>query len=322
MALVIVSIFNPFYQKLLKLCRNRNYLAASVGTLIVFLGVLIPISIFLLALVQQALVLYQAIQELHSSGGLRDWVGSLTSYLVGLKNYVHDWGITITPEKIINFGISFLQSLGNKIYNSIGLIAANIFSLGLNFFLTVVLVFVFFVSGKTTKKFIMELIPIPHNEKERLITRFQELSSAIFLGNGLISAVEGAIGGILLYIFGVSGALIWAVAMAIGAFLPLVGASVVVIPAAIYLFLIGDIWQSIVFLVINLIQIIILESYVKPRLIGTKSQMHAFLVFLSIIAGIQVYGVFGLFYGPLLVTIFLSLAEIYKEHYRDVLMKY
>jgi predicted PurR-regulated permease PerM len=66
---------------------------------------------------------------------------------------------------------------------------------------------------------------------------------------------------------------------------------------------------------------IILEAYAKPRLIGTKSQMHGLLVFLSIIAGVQVYGVFGLFYGPLLVTIFLSLSEIYKDHYREELLK-
>jgi predicted PurR-regulated permease PerM len=321
MALVIVSIFNPLYKYLLKLCRNRYYWAATLGTLIVFLGVMIPLTLFMISLIQQALVLYQAVQELHYSGGLRDWIGVLTNYLQGLRTYAQGLGITITPEKIINYGITFLQSIGNNIYQSIGSIAANLVSLTFNFFLIVVMVFVFFVSGRTAKKFLMELVPIRQDEKERLIKRFQELSSAVFLGSGLISAAQGVIGGFLLYIFGVDGALIWGVVMAIAAFLPLIGASIVVIPASIYLFLIGDTWQAIVFLCINVIQMVILETFVKPRLIGTKSRMHGLLVFMSIIAGVQVYGVFGLFYGPLLVTMFLSLAEIYQEHYREELLK-
>lgn len=320
-ALVIVSIFNPIYKQLLKLFNNRNYWAAVIGTLIVFLGVMIPLTLFMISLIQQTLVLYQAVQELHSSGGLRDWVGSLTNYLQGLRAHAQGFGITITPEKIINFGISFLQSVGNKIYLSIGAIAANLVSLTFNFFLTVVLVFVFFVSGRTAKNFLMDLVPIRQEEKERLVKRFQELSSAVFLGSGLISVAQGAIGGLTLYIFGVEGALIWGVVMAIAAFLPLVGASIVVIPASIYLFLIGDTWQAIVFLCINVVQMVVLETFLKPRLIGTKSRMHGLLVFMSIIAGVQVYGVFGLFYGPLLVTMFLSLAEIYKEHYREELLK-
>jgi predicted PurR-regulated permease PerM len=321
MALVIVSIFSPAYNRLLKICNKRNYLAAGLATLIVFLGVLIPLSIFMLSLIQQSLIFYQAIEELHSSGGLKNWLGSLSNYLENIKLYASNFGLIITPEKIINFGVKFLQSLGDKIYNSVGLIAANLFSLSFNFFLTVVLVFVFFISGKTAKKFLMELVPIPQDEKERLIKRFQELSSAVFLGNGLISVAEGAIGGVLLYIFDISGALLWGVIMAIAAFLPLVGASVVVIPAAAYLFLIGNHVQALIFIVLNSIQIIILESYVKPQLIGTKSQMHGLLVFLSLIAGVQVYGLFGLFYGPLVVTMFLSLAEIYKEHYKEQLIK-
>jgi predicted PurR-regulated permease PerM len=321
MALVIVSIFNPLYKRLFKLCRKRDYLAASIGTLLVFLCVMIPLTLFMVSLIQQALVMYKAVSELHRTGGLKDWVGSLTNYLQNFKNYALGIGITITPEKVINYGISFLQSIGNRIYASIGSIAANVISLSFNFFLTVVLVFVFFVSGASAKKFVMELIPIPRDEKERLVKRFQELSSAVFIGNGLISAAEGAIGGILLFIFGVNGALIWGVIMAIAAFLPLVGASVVVFPAAVYLFLIGDIWQSIVFLSVNIVQMVIFEAYVKPRLIGTKSQMHSLLVFLSFIAGVQVYGVIGLFYGPLLVTMFLSLSEIYKEHYKETLLK-
>lgn len=321
MAIVIVSIFNPIYLRLLKFFGHRDYLAAAISTLLVFLGVMIPLSAFLIALVQQGLALFQTTQFLTSSANIASWVTSLKSYLEMLADYLSSFGINISADHILKLATSFSQALSTRIYESIGLIATNILSLSLNFVLTVALVFVFFVSGKAVKHFVVDLIPLPDDEKERLVKRFRELSMAVFVGNGLISLLEGVLGGLSFLVFGISGALIWGVVMVITAFLPVVGAAIVVIPAAIYLFLMGQTWQAIVFLCFNTVQLVVLETFVKPRVIGTKSQMHAALVFMSILAGIQIYGIFGLFYGPLLVTLFLALAEIYKEHYRDRLLK-
>lgn len=321
MAIVVVSIFSPTHEYLLKWCKNRTYLTASISTTLVFLCVMVPISLFLFALLQQGLAIYQATQKLNDSGDFTLWLESLKDYLEWWQNYLANFGIAISTEKILNFAANLFRALGQRFYDSIGFIATNLLALSFNFFLTVALVFVFFVSGRATKEYIMDLFPIPLDEKERLAKRFQELSSAVFLGNGFISIIEGLIGGFSFYIFNIPGALLWGVAVALAAFLPLVGASVVIIPAAIYLFLTEATWKAVVFLIINLGQLVILETIVKPRLIGTKSQMHSALVFLSILAGVQVYGLFGLFYGPLLVTMFLSLVEIYKEHYRDLLIK-
>jgi len=320
MSLVIVSIFNPLHKLILRMTRSRPYLSATISTLIVFLMVMIPSTLFLFALIDQALSFYQTTQQLTSSGNFSDWIASLKNYLDLLRDYLLSYGINITPEPIIKMATTFSQALGKKLYDSIGLVATNLISLTFNFVLTVALVFVFFVSGRATKTFLMDLVPIPDNEKERLVKRFRELVSAVFMGNGLISLLEGILGGILFYLFNIPGALIWAAVMTIAAFMPFVGATVVIIPATIYLFLVTETWKAILFVSLNTVYLSILETMLKPRLIGNKSQMHAALVFLSIIAGVQIYGMLGLFYGPLLVTMFLSLAQIYKEHYRDRLL--
>lgn len=321
MALVIVSLFRPIHLKLLKAFKQREYLAAAVSTILVFLGVMIPLTAFALVLTQQGLVLFQATQRLTTSTDISVWLTSLRGYLESLNGYLADFGIRVSTERILKFATSFSQAIGGWIYDSIGLIATNLLLLGLNFIITVALVFVFFISGRAAKQFVMDLVPLPDDEKERLAKRFHELASAVFVGNGLICALEGFLGGLSFFAFQMSGALIWGVVMAITSFLPVVGASVVVIPATVYLFLIDKSLLAILFLVFNSLQLIILETVVKPKLIGTKSQMHAVLVFLSVLAGIQVYGAFGLFYGPLLVTTFLALAEIYKEHYREGLLR-
>lgn len=319
-ALIIVSLFSSVHQRLLRLCGGRDYLAAGLATFLVFLGVLIPIVGFMALLAQEGLALFQATQNLTDSPHVADWMNTLKHYVDMVNQNLPPFNAKLSFEKILKASEGFLQAMGLWFYDSIGLIASNILSLVLNFLLTIALVFVFFVSGRATKIFIMELVPLPDDEKERVVTRFRELSRAVFIGNGLISVLEGFLGGLSFFIFGIEGALLWGVLIAITAFLPLIGAAIVIIPATIYLLLNDGMWQALVFLIFNTIHMMCLETLVKPRLIGTKSQMHAALVFMSILAGVQIYGVLGLFYGPLLVTVFLTLVEIYKEHYREKLL--
>lgn len=320
MATVIVSIFRPLYLKLLKVLRNRDYLAAGIATTLVFLGVLIPLAGFFILLAQQGLMLFKVTERLTTTTDISYWMSSLKSHLEIFNGYLAHFNLSISPERILKAATSLTQAMGTWFYDNIRVVAANILSLTVNFILTLALVFVFFVSGQQTKAFVMDLIPLPSNEKERLVKRFRELALAVFVGNGLISLLEGLLGGLSFWALGIYGALMWGVIMTITSFLPVVGATIVVIPGAIYLFLIDQTWQAIFFLSFNTVQLILLETLVKPRVIGTKSQMHAALVFMSILGGVQIYGFFGLFYGPLLVTIFLALAEIYKEHYQARLL--
>jgi predicted PurR-regulated permease PerM len=320
-ALVIVSLFGHVHRRLLYLCKGKEYLAAGLATLMVFLLVLTPLSIFLLILTQQGMVLLGLMENMGPTTHLANLMDALKQHIITINSYLRHINMFISPERAKNLVENLLNQAGMWLYDSMGLIASNLLSLVFNFLLTIALVFVFFVSGRATKNFIMELIPIPDEEKERLVKRFKELSAAVFVGNGLISVSEGILGGLAFMACGLNGALVAGVLMSITAFLPLIGAFVVILPVSAFLLLNNNALAATLFLLFNAIQVFILDMMVKPRLIGTKSQMHAALVFMSIIAGVQIYGVIGLFYGPLLVTVFLTLAEIYKEHYRDGLLK-
>ncbi len=103
--------------------------------------------------------------------------------------------------------------------------------------------------------------------------------------------------------------------MAILAFLPIFGVGLVMIPTSIILVL-GDRTGAGVFLFIfYLILSFSIEYLVKPKMVGTQVKMHTLLVFLSIIGGLSVYGVLGIIYGPLIITAFLALSDIYLKRY-------
>jgi predicted PurR-regulated permease PerM len=99
--------------------------------------------------------------------------------------------------------------------------------------------------------------------------------------------------------------------------LPVIGASVVFIPAGIILIVQGKFWLGIGYLIYNVLYSSIIEYVIKPRLIGKRMQMNSFFVFIGIIGGIKLFGMIGIVYGPLIITIFLTLAEIYRLEYKD-----
>jgi predicted PurR-regulated permease PerM len=103
------------------------------------------------------------------------------------------------------------------------------------------------------------------------------------------------------------------------AFLPVIGASIVFIPAAVILIIQGKLWLGISYLIYNTFYSTIIEYVIKPRLIGKGMQMNSFLVFIGIIGGIKLFGIIGIVYGPLIITIFLTLAEIYRLEYKEQL---
>jgi len=115
---------------------------------------------------------------------------------------------------------------------------------------------------------------------------------------------------------GIHSAVLWGVVMTIFAFLPLVGITVVTLPAALLLYFDGRGGEAFLFFAFCTAQGLIIENVVKTRLMGSAMRMHDLLVFLSILGGISAFGVIGLIYGPLLAMFFITLSDLYFRHYR------
>ena len=106
--------------------------------------------------------------------------------------------------------------------------------------------------------------------------------------------------------------------MAFLAFLPIIGIGVVFIPAAIYLFFIDRIAAGIFFIVFYLVLSISVDNLLKPKLVGRRVKMHTLLVFFSIIGGLNLFGILGIIYGPLITTAFITLTDIYYASYQKL----
>ena len=144
------------------------------------------------------------------------------------------------------------------------------------------------------------------------------MAGAVIIGNGICGLIQGILGGALFALFGLRSPFLWGVIMTLLAFLPIVGIGVVLIPAAGYLMLNGRIGVGIFFIVFYVLLSGGVEYLFKPRLVGHRVQMHTLLVFLSIIGGLNLFGILGIIYGPLIGTAFLTLTDIYHSSYQQL----
>ena len=229
---------------------------------------------------------------------------------------LQNFGFTITGEEL-NKGIAELgRFVGLYLYEQARSMTANILNFFVNFFFMLLIIFYLLIDSPRLLSFIVALSPLPDDQDQKLIQKFKDMAGAILIGNGLGGLIQGTLGGAVFAAFGFKSPFLWGVIMALLAFLPIVGIGAVFLPASIYLFLQGRVGAGIFFVVFYVLLSGGIEYFFKPKLVGKRVQMHTLLVFLSIIGGLKLFGILGIIYGPLVVTAFLTLSDIYQSSYQ------
>ena len=145
--------------------------------------------------------------------------------------------------------------------------------------------------------------------------KFNQMNFVTLVGNGIGGLIQGTLAGMALWMAGIESIFLWTTAMVILAFIPMVGMSVIYVPAGIYLWFSGKITEAIAVLTFCTLVAFWVEQWFKPKFVGKRVAMHSVLVFLAILGGMTVFGFLGIFYGPLIMSIFLTFVDLYKKRY-------
>lgn len=168
----------------------------------------------------------------------------------------------------------------------------------------------------------MQLSPLK-NEHERLLAeKFISISRATIKGTLVVGAIQGLLGGLAFWIVGVPSPAIWGLLMILFSIIPLVGSALVWLPAAIILLLMGQVWQGIFLLVVGFGVISLVDNILRPKLVGKDTQMHPLMIFFATLGGISLFGLPGFIIGPIVVSLFLALGEIYSIEFKSQLAEY
>lgn len=317
LALLIGSVFYPLYSRVRKAFRDRESMAALCVTLFLLLILVVPVGWFVGTLSNEAFEFYKRSSSQVSLKRIQDIIEHDPVWAERFRKIGRITGLTVTPDTVEDLADAIGKKVGLFLYSQIRSMASNMLSFLIHFFLMMMTIFYLFQDGARLKEYLIDLMPVPKEQLEKVALKFQEMGRALIVGNGMSGIIQGIFGGFGFYFFGLGSPFLWGTVISFMAFLPIVGATAVFIPAAAILILQGKTGLALGYLIYNLTYSSIVEYFLKPRMIGQGMRMNALLVFIGILGGIKLFGILGIIYGPLIITIFLTLAEIYRLEYQQ-----
>lgn len=316
LAFLFASMLTPRFQRLTRRLGERRWIAAGLVTAALVVIIAVPATFIITSLSVEAAGAYRETRDSVTMERLTEFLFGDNPFATQVRRGARVVGVDYTPESVKTLITNVLGSVASFLYAQINALLSNLVSFLYHFAIMTVLVFYLLLDGERLQKFLFRLSPLPDVEEELLSKKFKDVGRAIVFGNGLGSVIQGVLGGVAMAIAGLPSPVLWGTVMTIFAFLPLVGISVVAVPAAAYLALNGHVGAAIGFIIFCTVMGLVVENVVKTRLIGSHMQMHDLLIFLSILGGLGAFGVLGILYGPLLLVYFLTMTDLYEQHYR------
>jgi len=186
----------------------------------------------------------------------------------------------------------------------------DLFTLVISLFITLYLAFFLTRDGASIVRSIRMAIPLPPDHKQELLERFGTVLRATVKGNLVVALVQGMLGGLAFWVLGVNGALLWAVLMAALSLLPAVGAGLVWVPVALYLFAVDQVWQGAALVAWGVLVIGLADNVLRPLLVGKDTGMPDYLVLITTLGGIAAMGINGFVIGPTIAAMFVAVWHI------------
>jgi predicted PurR-regulated permease PerM len=175
------------------------------------------------------------------------------------------------------------------------------------------LLFYLLRDGDTLLTFVQRAIPLPPEQRQVLVSSFTATVRGVLKGDIVVGLVQGTLGGLIFWVLGMGTPVLWGAVMAVLSLLPAFGTGLVWVPAGIYLLLTGSVWKGIVLLAFGALVISTIDNVLRPVMVGKDVKMPSYVVLVSTLGGIAVFGVNGVVIGPLLAALFLTAWEIYLQ---------
>jgi len=313
LAFLLAGIFRPIYSKLLQWM--SSWLASFLTCILIILIVFIPLTFCIGALSTETLNLYQLIKDTNLLITVQEFFQNNT-LMRQAQEVLAGFGINIDPTDLTGTLSKIAGIIGLFIYNQASVWAGNIMSFGLQFCILILVVYFLLIEIDRMLLFLVKLSPLPDDQDELLLKKFMEIAGAILVVNCVSGLFQGLLGGVFFSILGLKSPVLWGSVMAVFAFLPIFGIGFVLIPTTIILLVSGSVGQAVMTFMFYVILSFTVEYLLKPKFVGAHVKMHTLLVFLAILGGMSVFGVLGIIYGPLIVTGFLTLSDLYMNIYK------
>jgi len=302
-SIFIAIVFWPLHQRFVQGSHGRRNMAALASLTVILLIVILPLAMVTASITTEASMLVEKMR----SGEIQ--VGQ---FFQRMLDALPEWARAM----LARFGIGNLGLLQQKLLATISssgqVLTSRVVGIGqgtldfiVAFFLMLYILFFLFRDGEQLTQSVARAIPLHPQHTRRLLTQFATVVRATVKGNIVVALVQGALGSVAFWFLGLPGALLWGAVMALLSLLPAVGAAMVWGPIAIYYFFTGALVKAIGLSIWGALVIGLVDNVLRPILVGKDTRMPDYLVLLTTLGGIVVFGLNGFVIGPVIAAIFL-----------------
>lgn len=313
-ALLLAIVCFPFSQKLHQILKEKRVLSSAIMTFLVFLVILLPAGFLIVSLAQEVIDFYHWLEGLIRAGDLQNFLQKLGQWRI-VRWTLERLGPYIDLKRVdlMSLLLKNVQQIGTFLLNQTSTILKGVSSFIIGFFFTLLSLYYFFKDGERLWLKLKEMIPLPPRERDFIILRFKEMVYAAIFGGLLIAFIQGLLGGLSFWVLGLPSPVFWGTTMAFLSFIPIGGTALIWGPAAFFLLFQGAFFKGAILLGLGIFIIGMVDNFLRPYFMSAKTNIHPLLLFFAVLGGIQAFGMIGVVGGPIIVTLFLTLIEIYIQ---------
>lgn len=315
MTIFVAAIFSglaqPLYEWLLDRFRGRKALAAATTLVVCLLLVGAPLTVVVSVVTNEAVRLTESVTP---------WVTQIANEPTRLNAYLDRLpGIQrLAPyrDELLAKAAEAVGGLGQVVIASISSTTRDTLALVFDFFMMLYAMFFFLMNGRGYLDSLVRYLPLRETEQNQMLDRFVSVTHATIKGTLVIGLVQGALGGIIFAILGISGAVLWGLTMTVLSVLPMIGGAIVWVPAAVVLAVEGAWIKSLILVGFCSLAIGSVDNLLRPRLVGHDTQISDLLILFSTLGGIAGFGAIGFIIGPIVAALFVTVWEIFGQAHR------
>lgn len=302
---VLAIVSRPIYRYFLGKLKSESF-AAIVTVLCTALVVVLPAAYFMTALTTE---LIGMVSDFKSYFDANTFSGVLERWLpLSLHEQI---------PTVIEGTRQVLNSIAGQLSTSLIGFFSDLFQVMFSFIIVLIAAYYLLKDGSKIKKELLNVSPLGDEYDELVLQRIIVAVSAVMNGVLIIGFIKGVLTSIFFWAFGIPAPLFWGTMTGFASLLPILGSSIVTLPAVLYLFAVGRIGAAIGLAIIAIFLISTIDNFLQPKLVESKTNIHPLLILLSILGGLQFYGFAGFILGPLTLAVTMALFDVFKKEFKN-----
>lgn len=310
-AIILAVLFTPMQRRIALRFRTERNTSSLITLSICLVVAIIPMILIAIAMIQQTTDLYERFEtgDINLGSYVAKFRDMLPAYFQHQMDRLGMSSFNGLRDKAVKGAMQEGQALAKQMMT----VGQNTFDFIVSFFIMLYLLFFFLRDGPELVRKIRMAVPLADHQKRRLQLKFTRVVRATVKGNLMVAITQGALGGFIFWVLDIPSSLLWGVLMAFLSLLPAVGSGLVWAPVAVYFVVTGAFWQGIVLGLYGVFVIGLVDNVLRPILVGKDTKMPDYLVLISTLGGMAVFGLNGFVVGPLIAALFMSTWGLFTE---------